>query len=77
MEQRATYTNRAAEVGVRVNSYLIGNSFRVIVVTTKLLVSDIAAFRARLDALQKPLVTEARAIHREAARQHDDQPGHS
>jgi len=49
----------------------------VTVVTTNLLVSDIAALRARLDALQKPLVTEARAIHREAVRQHDDQPVHS
>jgi glyoxylase-like metal-dependent hydrolase (beta-lactamase superfamily II) len=50
------YTYRAVEVGLNVNSYLIETASGVVVVDTNLLVSDIAALRARLDALKKPLV---------------------
>jgi glyoxylase-like metal-dependent hydrolase (beta-lactamase superfamily II) len=49
-----TYT--AAESGLFVNSYLVETPTGVVVVDTNLLVSDIAALRARLDALHKPLL---------------------
>jgi glyoxylase-like metal-dependent hydrolase (beta-lactamase superfamily II) len=49
-----TYT--AAESGLFVNSYLLETPDGVVVVDTNLLVSDIAALRARLVALRKPLL---------------------
>ena len=49
------HTYRAAESGLLVNSYLIEGEQGVVVVDTNLLVSDIAALRARLQALHKPL----------------------
>jgi glyoxylase-like metal-dependent hydrolase (beta-lactamase superfamily II) len=58
---------RAAESGLCVNSYLIEGESGVVVVDTNLLVSDIEALRARLDALKKPLlaimVTHAHPDH--------------
>jgi len=49
-----TYT--AAESGLFVNSYLLETPAGVVVVDTNLLVSDIAALKARLAALHKPLL---------------------
>jgi glyoxylase-like metal-dependent hydrolase (beta-lactamase superfamily II) len=49
-----TYT--AGESGLFVNSYLLETPNGVVVVDTNLLVSDIAALRARLAALHKPLL---------------------
>ena len=49
------HTYRAAESGLLVNSYLVEGEQGVVVVDTNLLVSDIAALRARLQALHKPL----------------------
>jgi glyoxylase-like metal-dependent hydrolase (beta-lactamase superfamily II) len=49
-----TYT--AAEGGLFVNSYLLETPAGVVAVDTNLLVSDIAAFKARLAALHKPLL---------------------
>ena len=46
----------AAESGLFVNSYLLETATGVVVVDTNLLVSDIDALRARLDALHKPLL---------------------
>jgi glyoxylase-like metal-dependent hydrolase (beta-lactamase superfamily II) len=61
------YTYRAAESGLLVNSYLIEGESGTVVVDTNLLVSDIAALRARLQALKKPLraifVTHAHPDH--------------
>jgi glyoxylase-like metal-dependent hydrolase (beta-lactamase superfamily II) len=61
------HTYRAADVGLRVNSYLVETEPGVLVVDTNLLVSDIEAFRARLTALKKPLlgvvVTHAHPDH--------------
>src|SRR5215472_17875875 len=50
------HTYRAAESGLYVNSYLIEAESGVVVVDTSLLVSDIEALRARLRALNKPLL---------------------
>lgn len=50
------HTYRAAEPGLHVNSYLIEVEAGVVVVDTNLLVSDIEALRARLRALNKPLL---------------------
>jgi len=50
------HTYRAAESGLYVNSYLVEAESGVIVVDTNLLVSDIEALRARLRALNKPLL---------------------
>ena len=50
------HTYRAAEPGLNVNSYLVEAESGVVVVDTNLLVSDIGALRARLRALQKPLL---------------------
>ena len=47
---------RAAEPGLLVNSYLVEAEAGVVVVDTNLLVSDIEALRARLRALNKPLL---------------------
>jgi glyoxylase-like metal-dependent hydrolase (beta-lactamase superfamily II) len=61
------HTYRAAETGLYVNSYLVEGESGVVVVDTNLLVSDIAALRARLQALRKPLlailVTHAHPDH--------------
>src|SRR5436190_6868817 len=50
------HTYRAAESGLYVNSYLVEAEAGVVVVDTNLLVSDIEALRARLRALNKPLL---------------------
>ena len=50
------HTYRAAEPGLHVNSYLVEAEAGVVVVDTNLLVSDIEALRARLRALNKPLL---------------------
>src|SRR5215472_14550745 len=50
------HTYRAAEPGLFVNSYLVEAEAGVVVVDTNLLVSDIEALRARLRALNKPLL---------------------
>ena len=50
------HTYRAAETGLYVNSYLVEAESGVVVVDTGLLVSDIEALRARLRALNKPLL---------------------
>lgn len=50
------HTYRAAEPGLYVNSYLVEAEAGVVVVDTNLLVSDIEAMRARLRALNKPLL---------------------
>jgi glyoxylase-like metal-dependent hydrolase (beta-lactamase superfamily II) len=67
MLQPRVHTYRAAETGLLVNSYLIEGDEGVLVVDTNLLVSDIEALRARLDALKKPLtgvvVTHAHPDH--------------
>jgi glyoxylase-like metal-dependent hydrolase (beta-lactamase superfamily II) len=47
---------RAADPGLYVNSYLVEAEAGVVVVDTNLLVSDIEALRARLRALNKPLL---------------------
>ncbi len=61
------HTYRAAESGLCVNSYLVEAESGVVVIDTNLLVSDIAALRARLAALKKPLqailVTHAHPDH--------------
>jgi glyoxylase-like metal-dependent hydrolase (beta-lactamase superfamily II) len=49
------HTYRAAESGLLVNSYLVEGEQGIVVVDTNLLVSDVAALRARLQALHKPL----------------------
>jgi len=60
-----TYT--AAETGLLVNSYLLEMDHGVVAIDTNLLNSDIAALKARLAALQKPLlavfVTHAHPDH--------------
>jgi glyoxylase-like metal-dependent hydrolase (beta-lactamase superfamily II) len=50
------HTYRAAEHGLFVNSYLVEAEAGVVAVDTGLLVSDIEALRARLQALHKPLL---------------------
>ena len=50
------HTYRAAEPGLFVNSYLVEAEAGVVAVDTGLLVSDIEALRARLRALNKPLL---------------------
>ena len=50
------HTYRAAEPGLHVNSYLVEAEAGVVMVDTNLLVSDIEALRARLRALNKPLL---------------------
>jgi glyoxylase-like metal-dependent hydrolase (beta-lactamase superfamily II) len=61
------HTYRAAETGLRVNSYLIEGDSGVLVIDSNLLVSDIEAMRVRLAALHKPLlgiaVTHAHPDH--------------
>lgn len=50
------HTYRAADPGLYVNSYLVEAEEGVVVVDTNLLVFDIEALRARLRALNKPLL---------------------
>jgi len=56
MSDCTIHTYTAGENGLFVNSYLLEMPSGVVVVDTNLLVSDIAALRARLAALHKPLV---------------------
>jgi glyoxylase-like metal-dependent hydrolase (beta-lactamase superfamily II) len=53
---RAIYTYTAGANGLFVNSYLVETDDGVVAVDGSLLVSDAHAFRARLDALHKPLL---------------------
>jgi glyoxylase-like metal-dependent hydrolase (beta-lactamase superfamily II) len=52
----AIYTYTAAANGLFVNSYLVETDDGVLAIDAGLLVSDARAFRARLDALHKPLL---------------------
>ena len=52
----AIYTYTAAANGLFVNSYLVETDDGVVAIDGSLLVSDAQAFRARLDALHKPLL---------------------
>jgi glyoxylase-like metal-dependent hydrolase (beta-lactamase superfamily II) len=52
----AIYTYTAAASGLFVNSYLVETDEGVVAIDGNLLVSDARAFRARLDALHKPLL---------------------
>ncbi len=52
----AIYTYTAAANGLFVNSYLVESDDGVVAIDGSLLVSDARAFRARLDALHKPLL---------------------
>src|SRR5215831_4759196 len=56
MARPVIHTYRAAEPGLYVNSYLVEAEAGVVVVDTNLLVEDIEALRARLRALNKPLL---------------------
>jgi|Tabmets5t2r1_1033131.scaffolds.fasta_scaffold14722_2 glyoxylase-like metal-dependent hydrolase (beta-lactamase superfamily II) len=56
MVELTIHTYTAAEGGLFVNSYLLETPAGVVVVDTNLLVSDIAALKARLAALHKPLL---------------------
>lgn len=56
MADLTIHTYTAAESGLFVNSYLLETAAGVVVVDTNLLVSDIAALKARLAALHKPLL---------------------
>src|SRR6516225_9569303 len=61
------HTYIAAETGLLVNSYLLETDQGVVAIDTNLLNSDIAALKARLAALKKPLlavfVTHAHPDH--------------
>jgi glyoxylase-like metal-dependent hydrolase (beta-lactamase superfamily II) len=50
------HTYRSGETGLFVNSYLVEGDDGVVAVDAPLLLSDGRAFRARLDALRKPLL---------------------
>jgi glyoxylase-like metal-dependent hydrolase (beta-lactamase superfamily II) len=50
------HTYRSGELGLFVNSYLIEGTDGVVAIDAPLLLSDGRAFRARLDALKKPLL---------------------
>jgi glyoxylase-like metal-dependent hydrolase (beta-lactamase superfamily II) len=50
------YTYTAADSGLLVNSYLLETPAGVVAIDTNLLVADIAALKARLAALHKPLL---------------------
>src|SRR5215208_612201 len=52
----AIYTYTAGANGLFVNSYLVEADDGVVAIDGSLLVSDARAFRARLDALHKPLL---------------------
>jgi glyoxylase-like metal-dependent hydrolase (beta-lactamase superfamily II) len=50
------HTYRSGETGLFVNSYLVEGAEGVVAIDAPLLLSDGRAFRARLDALKKPLL---------------------
>jgi glyoxylase-like metal-dependent hydrolase (beta-lactamase superfamily II) len=50
------HTYRSGELGLFVNSYLVEGADGVVAIDAPLLISDGRAFRARLDALKKPLL---------------------
>jgi glyoxylase-like metal-dependent hydrolase (beta-lactamase superfamily II) len=50
------HTYRSGETGLFVNSYLVEGADGVVAIDAPLLLSDGRAFRARLDALKKPLL---------------------
>jgi len=56
MPNTTVFTYTAGETGLFVNSYLIEGSEGIVAIDAGLLVSDARAFRARLDALHKPLL---------------------
>jgi glyoxylase-like metal-dependent hydrolase (beta-lactamase superfamily II) len=56
MADLTVHTYTAAESGLFVNSYLLETAGGVVVIDTNLLASDIAALKARLAALHKPLL---------------------
>jgi glyoxylase-like metal-dependent hydrolase (beta-lactamase superfamily II) len=56
MQSTTVFTYTAGEPGLFVNSYLVEGDEGVVAIDAGLLVSDARAFRARLDALHKPLV---------------------
>jgi glyoxylase-like metal-dependent hydrolase (beta-lactamase superfamily II) len=53
---RTVHTYRSGEAGLFVNSYLVEGEDGVVAVDAPLLLSDGRAFRARLEALRKPLL---------------------
>src|SRR2546426_10364587 len=50
------HTYRSGETGLFVNSYLVEGSDGVVAIDAPLLLADGRAFRARLEALHKPLL---------------------
>jgi glyoxylase-like metal-dependent hydrolase (beta-lactamase superfamily II) len=50
------HTYRSGELGLFVNSYLVEGADGVVAIDAPLLISDGRAFRARIDALKKPLL---------------------
>ena len=50
------HTYRSGESGLFVNSYLVEGAEGVVAIDSPLLLSDGRAFRARLEALRKPLL---------------------
>ena len=50
------HTYRSSESGLFVNSYLVEGAEGVVAIDAPLLLSDGRAFRARLEALNKPLL---------------------
>ena len=50
------HTYRSGETGLFVNSYLVEGTEGVVAIDAPLLLSDGRAFRARLEALRKPLL---------------------
>ena len=50
------HTYRSSETGLFVNSYLVEGAYGVVAVDAPLLLSDGRAFRARFEALRKPLL---------------------
>ena len=56
MLNTSVFTYTAGEQGLFVNSYLVEASAGIVAMDAGLLVSDARAFRARLDALRKPLL---------------------
>jgi glyoxylase-like metal-dependent hydrolase (beta-lactamase superfamily II) len=55
MTNPTVHVYRSAERGIFVNSFLVEGDDAVVAVDAPLLLSDAHAFRARLDALRKPL----------------------
>jgi glyoxylase-like metal-dependent hydrolase (beta-lactamase superfamily II) len=56
MLNTSVFTYTAGEQGLFVNSYLVEATAGIVAIDAGLLVSDAQAFRARLDALHKPLL---------------------